>query len=177
MYFNQSILAAFSDEFCPVFHGVTSGSANDTGIARGPVNKDGLAVNEGAVDGAEIAAVGRDGAVVAHDEIVVRGKDYFVHGAVVTVLEWHVGFGNKLAVHEHAAMFNAKAITRKRDDALDIALFGIARIVKDHDVAAIDGGEAVNEFVDEETVAVLEAGQHAGAFNADRLIEKRDDEN
>jgi hypothetical protein len=34
----------------------------------------------------------------------------------------------------------------------------------------------VNEFVDKEPVAVLEARQHAGAFNADGLIEKRDDE-
>jgi len=41
----QSILAAFSDGFCPVFHGVTRGSANDTGIARGPVDEDGLAVD------------------------------------------------------------------------------------------------------------------------------------
>ena len=176
MYLNQSVLAAFSDEFCPVFHGVTSGSADHTGIARGPVNKDGLAVDEGTVDGAEISAVRGDGAVVAHDEVVVRGKDYLVHGAVVSVLGRHVGLGNELAVHEHAAMFNAKAIAGQRDDALDVALFRIARIVKDHNIAAIDGSEAVNEFVDEEPVAVLEARQHAGAFYPDRLIEEGDDE-
>jgi len=67
-------------------------------------------------------------------------------------------------------------IAGQRDDALDVALLGIARIVKDNDVAPIDGGEAVNEFVDEKPVAVLEARQHAGAFYADGLIEEGDDE-
>ena len=114
--------------------------------------------------------------MVAHDEIVVRGKDRLVHGAIVAVLGRHVRLGNELAVHEHAAVLNAKTIAGQRDDAFDVALLRIARIVKDHDVATIDGGEVVNEFVDEKTVAVLEARQHAGAFNADGLIEEGDDE-
>ena len=75
-----------------------------------------------------------------------------------------------------AAVIDAEAVAGQRDHALDVALFGIARIVEDHDVAALDGREMVDELVDEEPVAVFEARQHAGAFNAHRLVEKRDDE-
>src|ERR1700722_8322632 len=47
-----------------------------------------------------------------------------------------------------------------------------------HDyIAAFDRRDVVNELVDEEPVMILEPREHAGAFNAHRLVEEEDDEN
>jgi hypothetical protein len=67
-------------------------------------------------------------------------------------------------------------VSRQGDDALDVAFFRVAGVVEDDDVATLDGGKAIDKLVDEEAVAVFQAGQHGGAFDADRLIENEDDE-
>ena len=81
-----------------------------------------------------------------------------------------------LAVHPDLAVVDAETSPGKRNHALDVALFRVARIVEDHHIAAIDGGDVVDELVDEEPVVIFEPRQHAGAFDAHRLVEKQDDQ-
>ena len=88
----------------------------------------------------------------------------------------NVGFVGGLAVDPDAAVVDEDGVAGKRDDALDVAFFRIARVVEDDDVAAGDFLEAEEEFVDEEAVLVAQAGLHAGAFDAHRLIEDGDDD-
>jgi len=148
---------------------------DDAQIAGGPVHENGFAVDKRALDGAEIAAVRGDGAMVAHHEVAVGGDHDFSHGAVVAVFRRHVGLAEGFAIDNDATVVNAEAVAGDGDDALDIALFGIARIVEDHDVAVLDGGEVVDKFVDKEAIAVFKAREHAGAFNTHGLVEKRND--
>ena len=149
---------------------------DDAGLVHGPVDEGSLAVDEGAGNGAEIAAVAGDAAVVTHDPEVALGNDNVGQGAVVAVTEGDVGFVEGEAIDQDLAMINAEVVAGKGYDALDVALGVVAGVEEDDDVAAMDGLEAVGEFVDEEAVLIFEAREHAGAFNADRLIEKQDDE-
>ena len=73
-------------------------------------------------------------------------------------------------------VIDADAVAGQRDHALDVALLRVARIVEDHDIAALDGLDVVDKFVDEEPVAVFQPRQHAGAFHAHRLVKKGDDQ-
>ena len=146
------------------------------GVAGGPVDEDGFAVDEGALDGTEVAAVGGDGAMIAHHVVLMRWQRHFGDGAIVLIFGGNVWLAEELAVYEHVAMIDAEIVTGQCYHALDVAFLGIARIVKDHNVAAINGRDVIDEFVDEEAVAVFEARQHAGAFYAHRLIEKKNNE-
>ena len=150
--------------------------ADDTDLLHGPVDKGGFAVDEGAVYGAEVAGVAGDGAVVAHDEVLVGGDDHLGLGAVVGEAQGDVGLREGLSVDEDAAMVDAELIARGGDDALDVALAVVVGIEEDDDVAAMDIADMIGELVDEEAIFILQLGQHAGAFNAHRLVEKRDDE-
>ena len=55
---------------------------HDAHIASGPVDEHGFAVNKRALDRAEVAAIGRNGAVIAHHEVAIGRHDHFGHGAV-----------------------------------------------------------------------------------------------
>ena len=44
--------------------------ANRAGVLGRPIDEDGLSVDQIAAYGAKVAAVGRDGAVIAHHEVV-----------------------------------------------------------------------------------------------------------
>ena len=147
-----------------------------TGLVHGPVDEGCFAVDEGAGDGAEVAAVGGDVAVVAHDPEVAWGDDAFGLGALVAETVGDVGLADGAVVDVDAAVVDAEGVAGEGDDALDVALGVVAGVEEDDDVAAVDGLEAVGELVDEEAVLILEAGEHAGAFDADGLIEKEDDE-
>ena len=74
------------------------------------------------------------------------------------------------------AAVDAESVAGQSDHALDIALLRVARIVEDHDIAALDGPKVVDKLVDEEPVAVFQPRQHADAFHADRLVKKRNDQ-
>ena len=115
--------------------------------------------------------------MVAHHEVAVVGNRDFGQGTVVAKLGRNVGLVQQRAVDVNLALVDAKPVAGQGDDALDVAFFLIARIAEDHDVAALDQGEVVDHFVDEEPVAVFQLRQHAGAFDAHRLVEKGDDEN
>ena len=52
----------------------------------------------------------------------------------------------------------------------------IQRIPENHDITALNGLEAVNEFVNEDAFLVGEQRRHAGAFDFYGLIEKDDDD-
>jgi hypothetical protein len=50
------------------------------------------------------------------------------------------------------AVVDLKPVAGQGDDALDVALFRVARIMEDHHVAALDGRDVIDELVDEEPV-------------------------
>jgi len=114
--------------------------------------------------------------VVAHHEVAVLGYDGLRHGAIVAVLLRDVMLAHWLAVKPDLAVIDAQTIAGKGDNTLDIALLRVAGIVEDDHVSTLDGGEVIDEFVDEEAIAVLKTRQHAGAFYADGLIEEGDDQ-
>jgi hypothetical protein len=146
------------------------------GLVHGPVDEGGFAVDEGAGDGAEVAAVAGDEAVVAHDPEVSGGDDAFGLGTVVAVTERDVGLVEWEVVHVDGSAVDAEGVAGKSDNALDVTLGVVAGIEKDDDVAAVDGLEAIGELVDEEAVLILQAGEHTGAFDAHGLVEEEDDE-
>jgi len=141
-----------------------------------PVDEGGFAVDELAVDGAEVAAVAGDGAVVAHDPVLVREEDHFGLGAVVGEALGDVGLSEQLAVDEDAAVVDAQAVAGEGDDALDVTLGEVVGVLEDDDVALVDLADAVGDLIDEEAVLIFKHRQHAGAFDADRLVEEDDDE-
>src|ERR1700744_4294469 len=101
-----------------------------------PVNEGGLAVDELAIHRTEIAAVAGDGTVVAHHEVIALRDHDLRHGATIAIAPGHVRLFDALAVHVDPAIVDAQGVAGKRDDALDIALLRVARIVKHHHVAA-----------------------------------------
>jgi len=50
------------------------------------------------------------------------------------------------------------------------------RIPEDNHVAAVNGLEAVDKFVDEDALLVGEERRHAGAFDFDRLVQEDNDD-
>src|ERR1700733_13846061 len=79
------------------------GLTDDAHAVGGPVDEGGFAVDEVAIDGAEVGGGGGDGAVVAHDEVLAVGDDHFGHGARVAKTVGDVGFVGGLAVDPDAA--------------------------------------------------------------------------
>jgi len=146
------------------------------GLVHGPVDERCFAVDEGAGDGAEVAAVAGDVAVVAHDPEVAGGDDAFGLGTLVAEAVGHVGFADGAVVDVHVAVVDADGVAGEGNDALDVALGVVAGIEEDDDVAAVDGFETIGELVDEEAILILQAREHAGAFDADGLVEEEDDE-
>ena len=73
-------------------------------------------------------------------------------------------------------MVDPEIVARKSDHPLNIAFLVVMRIQEDHHVSAVDLADAVRHLVDEQAVLILQHGQHAGAFDAYRLIEEDDDE-
>ncbi len=97
-------------------------------------------------------------------------------GALVAEAVGDVGFAEGVVVDVDGAVVDAEVVAGEGDDALDVALGVVAGVEEDDDVAAVDGLEAIGELVDEEAVLILQAREHAGAFDADRLVEEEDDE-
>jgi hypothetical protein len=146
------------------------------GLVHGPVDEGCLAVDEGARDGAEVAAIAGDVAVVTHDPEVSGRNDAFGLGAFVAVAVGDVGLAEGVLVDIDRSVVDAEGVARESDDALDVALGVVAGVEEDDDVAAVDGLETVGELVDEEAILILEAREHAGTFHADGLVEEQDDE-
>ena len=149
---------------------------DDAELVHGPVDEGGFAVDEGAGDGAEVAAVAGDAAVVSHDPEVAGRDDAFGLGAVVAIAEGDVGLLEGDVVDIHSPAVDAEGVAGESDDALDVALGVVAGIEEDDDVAAVDGLETIGELVDEEAILILQAREHASAFDADGLVEEEDDE-
>ena len=145
-------------------------------MVHGPVDEGCFAVDEGAGNGAEVAAVAGDVAVVAHDPEVSGGDAVFGLGALVAEAVGDVGLTDGVVVHVDVAVVDADGVAGEADDALDVAFGVVAGIEEDDDVAALDGLEAIGKLVDEEAILILQAGEHAGALDADWLVEEEDDE-
>lgn len=114
--------------------------------------------------------------MIAHHEVTVGGNRHFLHGSCIAVTQGDVVFAQGFAVEPHLAAVNAEAVAWERDDALDIALLWVAGVTEDNHVVPFDGRDVVDELVDKQAVSVLEAGQHAGSLDPDRLVEKGDDQ-
>src|ERR1700688_3054191 len=114
--------------------------------------------------------------MIAHDKILAGRNDHCILGAAVVKPSGNVRLRKEPAIDVGAAIIDAQLVARLRDYAFDIAFLGIARVMKNHHVAAMDAGKVVEEFIDKQAVLVSQARQHAGAFHPHWLIEKSDDE-
>src|ERR1700733_4308493 len=141
-----------------------------------PVDKCCLAVDEAAIHGTEIAAVARDRAMVAHHVVAMRRQHDRRYRSHVAKTLRHIRFRDSIAVHVDASLVDLQTVAGQRDDALDVALRRIAWIVENDDIAAADVFKVIDEFVDKDAVLIMQARQHAGAFDTHRLVEKGDDE-
>ena len=74
------------------------------------------------------------------------------------------------------ALANFHGFAGQADDALDEGFGAVQRIPEDDDVAALDGLEAVDKFVDEDALLVGEQRRHAGAFDFHGLVQEDDDD-
>src|SRR5947209_17385608 len=97
-------------------------------------------------------------------------------GAIVEVFTGDISFFQRTAVHVYLPLDNMHTVPRQADYTLDIALRRIEGVMEDNDVATLDRLQLVDELVDEDAFLILQAGEHARAFHANRLIKKDDKE-
>lgn len=116
--------------------------------------------------------------MVAHDVEGVGGDLGLGDSQTVAELLGDVGFVDGLAVEADFAVEDFDRVAGDADDALDVRLRGVAREPEDDGVAAFDfaEAEAVDEFVDENSLLVFERGHHGGPFHLHWLVKKEDDD-
>ena len=137
-----------------------------------PVRKNRSAVNKLAGHSAKNARVIRTDAVVAHDEVTIfRNADGTVI-ARVFVLRRHVRLVDGAPVDINDALANLDIFAGQTNDAFNKRLRMVQRIPEDDNIAALNGFEPINKFVDEDAFLIREQGRHAGTFNFYRLIEE-----
>lgn len=142
----------------------------------GPVRENGPAIYIFAGHGAKHARIVGADAMVAHDEVTVFGDANGAEVADVFVLRRNVRLRNRVTINIDDALTDFDLFSRQADDALDERLGAVERIPENDDVAALDGLEAINKFIDEDAFLVGEQRGHAGAFDFYGLIEKNDDD-
>ncbi len=182
-------------------------------LLQGEVDEQRFADDGFAGDEAPVAAVFAVVAVVAEDEVVAGGDDELVvfdegahadppvgvdlgvgaleAGEVVAEVVGRagavdgVGLGEGVAVDVDDAVVEAEVVAGEADDALDEVEGGVDGVVKDDDVAAMDGrggkesASAVGGcglLVDEQEVADEEGGLHGFGGDAEGLHAEGDDE-
>src|SRR6202451_2054757 len=125
-----------------------------------PISKHGLAVDIALIHRTKIAAVVRHGAVIAQHEVGIGRNDRLRIRSRIGVNRGNVIFIHGLVVHIQLAAINADAVSTHSDYALDVALRRIAGIAKHDNVAALNGLQAIDEFVDEDAFLVGQRGHH-----------------
>ena len=141
-----------------------------------PINKSSFSINEISFDRSEFPAVRRNGTVITHDKELILGDYDGVDGSSVSKLLRNIRLIQQLAIDINIAMVDAEPISGNGDYSLDIAFLLIARVTENHDVARLDGCEVVDEFIDEEAILIDQAREHAGALDANGLIEEGNDQ-
>src|SRR5215469_1184882 len=81
-----------------------------------------------------------------------------------------------MIVNVNQAVFNTYMITRDCNHTLDVAFRSVARVAKDHNVAAMNRLQAIDELVNEDALLIFQGRHHAGALDLNRLIEEDDEE-
>ena len=147
-----------------------------TEVVDRPVGEDGATINILAGDGAKDTRIVGTDAVVAHHEITAPRYGERAEIRNVGVLRGHVGLGNLASIYIENTVSNLDGLSRKAHNPLDERLRAVQRIPEDDHVAAADGFEPVDEFVDEDALLVGEQWGHAGAFDLDRLVKEHDDD-
>src|ERR1700746_3581496 len=124
----------------------------------------------------EVAAgVGHTAVVTQHEVAARRHGDLRVR-ALVGVSRRHVIFFDGFPVDVDLTGIYADVVPGNANDPLDVALRGIARIAKNHNVTPLNRFPAIDELVNEDTLLIVEGRHHACAFDLHRLIKKNDDE-
>ena len=114
--------------------------------------------------------------MISHHEVAAIRNYDLRHRIAILVLFGDIILNLRLAVDPDCSVIDTQTVAWQCDNPLDIAFLRIAGIVEDDYIASLNGREAIDKLVDEETVTVLEPRQHAGAFYANRLVEKCDDQ-
>src|SRR5579859_2142687 len=151
-------------------------SAEKAHLVHGPISEDGFAVNEAAHHGANLAAVIRHRTMITQDEIgIVRDHRVRV-GLCVLVVRRDIRLQQLLAVYKNAPEVDPDPVAGQPDHALDEAFLRVARIMKYHDVTALNTLKMVDQLVNEDSFLVLQPRLHASALDLDWLINKQNDE-
>src|ERR1035438_4356449 len=117
-----------------------------------PVDENGLPVNKASPHGAPVAAVVGGIAVVAQNIVRIRLDLDLGVAVLVAVSREDVRLVQRAAVDDHRASVDAHGVSGHADDAFYVRLAGVAGKLKDHSVAALDAGEEVDKFVDEDAL-------------------------
>src|SRR6185437_9358720 len=100
--------------------------------------------------------------MVSQHEIRIWRHHHIRIRSVIVVSPRYVIFDQLLAVEVHAPIFNANMVPGNSDYAFDKTLRRIAWIPEYYDVAVLDRLNAINEFVDEDALLIVQRGHHAG---------------
>jgi hypothetical protein len=114
--------------------------------------------------------------MVAEHVVVALGNLHGLVALAVVELRAHVALFDAPSVHEQRAPPQLDGVAGHAHHALDEGDGRVLRVPEHHDVAAVDGLEAVHELVDDDALAVLEQGQHARPLDAEGLGHERDQE-
>src|SRR5271170_4478745 len=68
------------------------------------------------------------------------------------------------------------SLARQSHHTLDKRLRAVERIPENHHIAALDWLEAINKFIDENSLLIRKQRRHAGALHLHRLVEKHNND-
>jgi len=145
-------------------------------MIHGPIGKHGTPVDEATGDRTEDARIVGADTVVAHYKITVLRDAHRAKIAQVLVLRRDIRLGDNFPVNVDGALADFDGFTGQTNNALDERFRVVERIPEDNHVAAVNGLEAVDKFVDEDALLVGEERRHAGAFDFDRLVQEDNDD-
>src|SRR5713101_1492862 len=167
-------LADIVRSFCFRFGGRSGGERTE--MVHRPIGKHGAPVDKPAGHRAEHAGIVGTDAVIAHDKIVVGRHTLGAEVAQVLILRRNIGLGERCAIDVDNSLANLHDFAGQADHALNERFAAVQRIPEDHYIAALDGLEAIDKFIDEDALLVGEQRRHAGTFDFYRLVEKNDDD-
>ena len=123
-----------------------------------------------------VAAVQTAVAVIAHHEVIAFRHDLGAEILETSILGWHELVEERNAVHVDPPAGDPHVIAFTGNDPLHEQLRWIDRVVKHHDVARARLADAVDPFVDDESIVVGECGLHAQSVDPGDLRHERQNE-
>ena len=94
---------------------------------------------------------------------------------MVAIRFWHIRLVEQSLVYRNLSVRDLDLVSWYANNPLDEGFLRIAREPKHYSIAALDVGnsKAIGKLIDENALLIHQRRHHAGAFDADRLIQEQ----